>query len=252
MSARICVDRIALGRIDGVSGAELFRELELGGKLVDRDDHAGACDSRALDDREANAAGAEDGDGRAGRHFGGVERGADAGHHAASDERGAIERHVVANFHQRVFMQQHFFGVARQVGKLIDHLAVLREARLVAGSALGGGLVRAQIRMTRHAVLAVAAKYRQAGDYVIAGLEVGNLRADFFDDAGGLVAEHGGRRPHVEAVDEMEIAVAHAAGDGAHDDFALFGFVDFDLLDGEWLTGTVEDSSFHFDLLLFQ
>src|SRR5208283_2450241 len=49
-------DRIALGRIDGVSGAEFFRELELGGKLVDRDDHAGASDARALDDREANAA----------------------------------------------------------------------------------------------------------------------------------------------------------------------------------------------------
>jgi hypothetical protein len=44
----------------------------------------------------------------------------------------------------------------------------------------------------------------------------------------------------------MEIAVAYAARDGAHDDFALFGFVDIDLLDGEWLTGTVEDSSFHY------
>ena len=45
----------------------------------------------------------------------------------------------------------------------------------------------------------------------------------------------------------MQIAVADAAGDGAHEDFALAGFVDIDLLDGEWLTGTVEDSSFHLD-----
>src|SRR5271168_1806251 len=48
----------------------------------------------------------------------------------------------------------------------------------------------------------------------------------------------------------MKIAVAHAAGDGAHDYFALFGLVDIDLLDGEWLTGTVEDSSFHLDCSL--
>ena len=101
--------------------------------------------------------------------------------------------------------------------------------------------------MARHAFLAVAAKDRQACDHVIAGLQVRDLRADFLDDAGGLVAEHRGRRPHVEAVDEMEIAVADAAGDGAHDDFALFGLVDIDLLDREWLTGTVEDSSFHLD-----
>jgi hypothetical protein len=87
---------------------------------------------------------------------------------------------------------------------------------------------------------------------VIAGLEVGDLRADFLDDAGGLVTENRGGRPHVEAVDEMEIAVAHAAGDGAHDDLALFGFVDIDLLDREWLTGTVEDSSFHLDCSFFQ
>src|SRR5260370_42566213 len=100
--------------------------------------------------------------------------------------------------------------------------------------------------MAGHAFFAVAAEYRQACDDVVAGLEVGDLRADFLDDAGGLVAEDGGGRPHVQAVDEMEIAMAYAAGDREHNDFALFGFVDIDLLDGEWLTGTVEDRTFHF------
>src|ERR1700751_2939836 len=99
--------------------------------------------------------------------------------------------------------------------------------------------------MAGHAFFAVAAEDREACDDVIAGLQVRDLRADFLDDAGRLVAEDGGGGPHVEAVDEMEIAVAYAAGDGADHDFALFGFVDIDLLDGEWLTGTVEDSSFH-------
>src|SRR5580704_2488396 len=105
--------------------------------------------------------------------------------------------------------------------------------------------------MPGHAFLAVAAEDRQAGDDVIAGFEVGNLRADFLDDAGSLVAEDRGRRPHVESVHEMEIAVADAAGDGAHNDFALFGFVDIYLLDREWLAGTVEDSSFHLDCSFF-
>jgi hypothetical protein len=66
------------------------------------------------------------------------------------------------------------------------------------------------------------------------------------------VAEDRGRRPKVQPVHEMKIAMAYAAGDRAHDDFARFGFVDIDLLDGEWLTGTVEDSSFHLDCSSFQ
>src|SRR5208282_2315927 len=101
--------------------------------------------------------------------------------------------------------------------------------------------------MPRHAFLAVAAKYRQARDHVVTGLEVRDLRADLLDDAGGLVAEDRGGRPHVQPVHEMKIAVAYAAGDRAHGDFARFGFVDIDLLDREWLAGPVEDGSFHLD-----
>jgi hypothetical protein len=47
----------------------------------------------------------------------------------------------------------------------------------------------------------------------------------------------------------MQIAVAYAARDGANDNFALFGLVEIDLLDGERLTRTVEDCSFHLMLL---
>src|SRR5258708_38978868 len=101
-------------------------------------------------------------------------------------------------------MQQHFFGVAGEVGELIDHRAFLREPRLVGCGALSRGLVRAQIRMPRHALLAIAAENREARDYVIARLQVRDLRADFLDDAGRLVPEHRWRWPHVEAVDEVE------------------------------------------------
>src|SRR5208282_3441105 len=104
--------------------------------------------------------------------------------------------------------------------------------------------------MPRHAFLAVAAKYRQARDHVVTGLEVRDLRADFLDDAGGLVAEDRGRLPEVQPVHEMKIAMAYAAGDRAHDDFARFGFVDIDLLDREWLLGAMEDGGFHLDCSL--
>ena len=80
---------------------------------------------------------------------------------------------------------------------------------------------------------------------MIAGLHVGHLFADFLDDAGGLVAEHGGRGIRIEAVDEMEIAVAYAAGDGFDQDFAVLGFVEFDVLDTERQLGPVENGGFH-------
>ena len=80
---------------------------------------------------------------------------------------------------------------------------------------------------------------------MIAGLHVGHLFADFLDDAGGLVAEHGGRGIRVEAVDEMGIAVAYAAGDGFDQDFAVLGLVELDVLDTEGHVGPVENCGFH-------
>ena len=95
--------------------------------------------------------------------------------------------------------------------------------------------------MARHALLAVAAEHRQAADHVVARLHVGDLFADFLDDAGGLVAEHRGRGVGVEAVDEMQVAVAYAAGDGFDQDFAVLRFVEFDVLDTERQLGPVEN-----------
>ena len=113
--------------------AEPLRHREFAFELVDRDDLARAGDPRALDCREADAARAEHRDGRAGLDFGGVQHRADAGGDAASDQRGAIERDVLADFHQCVLMQQHLLAVGRNVEELIDWLALLRDARLVAG-----------------------------------------------------------------------------------------------------------------------
>ena len=86
--------------------------------------------------------------------------------------------------------------------------------------------------MPRHALRAIAAEHRQAADDVVAGLHVGHLLADFLDDAGGLMPEHRGRGIRIEAVDEMQVAVAHAAGDGLEQNFAVLRLVDLDVLDG--------------------
>ena len=55
---------------------------------------------------------------------GGVQHRADAGGDAAADQRGAVERHVVANLHDGVLVHEHPFGIGREVGELIDGLAV--------------------------------------------------------------------------------------------------------------------------------
>ena len=84
---------------------------------------------------------------------------------------------------------------------------------------------------------------------MIAGLELRDVRADRLDDAGGLVAEDRRRRERIVAVDEVQVAVAHAAGDRAHEHLAPDGLVDLDVLDRQGLVGTVEDGGFHGELL---
>ncbi len=81
------------------------------------------------------------------------------------------------------------------------------------------------------------------------GLNSVDLRADRLDDAGRLVAEDRRRRERVVAVDEVQVAVADAAGDGAHEHLAPDGLLDLDVLDRQGLVGTVEDGGFHGELL---
>jgi hypothetical protein len=44
----------------------------------------------------------------------------------------------------------------------------------------------------------------------------------------------------------MQIAMAHAGRDGAHEDLMILRIVDVDLLDGERLMGTMENGGLHF------
>src|SRR5206468_11230490 len=97
------------------------------------------------------------------------------------------------------------------------------------------------MRPSGQAVRTVSTEDRQTGDHVIAGLELGHVRADRLDDAGGLVAEDRGRRKRVVPVDEVQVAVAHTARDRAHEYLTSDWLGDLDVLDRERLVGTVED-----------
>ena len=90
---------------------------------------------------------------------------------------------------------------------------------------------------------------------MVARLDVGDIGADLFDDAGGLVAEDGrataeGRAPL--AVDEVEVGVADAAGRGADEHLGRLRVADLNVVDFEYVAVAVlglcsrfPDGSFH-------
>src|SRR5204862_4653601 len=126
--------------------------------------------------------------------------------------------------------------------------ALPRELGRLVARAHGAAL--AEVRAAGEAPLAVTAEDRQAADHVITRLELADVRADRLHDAGRLVAEDGRRRERVEALDEVQVAVADAAGRRAHQHLAPDGLGDVDVLDRELLVRTVEDGSLH-DMLLW-
>ena len=96
-------DRVAVVGVDEVGGAELLGGLALHLDRVDRDDPRRAGDARALDHGLADAAAADDGDGRArAATLRGVERGADAGGDAAADERELLVGEVGVDLDDRL------------------------------------------------------------------------------------------------------------------------------------------------------
>ena len=127
---------------------------------------------------------------------GGIHHRAVAGDDAAADQRGQFERHVLADFDDGVFVHQHLLGERRQVEELVELLRA-RPGQPVglAGQHLHGG-VGAQHRAAGGAVVAGAAEHRQAGHDVIAGLHIGDVGADLFDDAGRI---HGRAPPAADA-----------------------------------------------------
>ena len=68
------------------------------------------------------------------------------------------------------------------------------------------------MRAPDRAVEAAPAVRPEREDDVVAGLHVGDARADLLDDARRLVAEHHGKRRRPVAVHDVPVAVADARG----------------------------------------
>ena len=126
--------------------------------------------------------------------------------------------------------------------------AFSRSRRVVARRQLDLG-VGAERRPARQALLAVAAEHRQAGDDVVAGLDVGDVGADLLDDAGRLVAEHGGQRVRVQPLDEVQVGVAQPGAGRAHQHLARSWLAQADILDDQRLVHFVQDGGLHVSIL---
>src|SRR5262249_11710409 len=151
------------GSVDDVGRAEACREVELPGGGVHRDDACGTGDATALDDREADAAAADDRRGPAGRRACGIEDRAEARGDAAADQRRAVERDVAADSDEGVLVHEHPLREGAEMHELDDRLAVLREPGRLARAA-HGRFALAEVRAAGQAVLAGAAKGREAAD----------------------------------------------------------------------------------------
>ena len=127
--------RIAGGCVDGVGRAERTGAVEVLGGDVDRDHAGGTRDHRTLHDVEADAAAADDRDGRAGRNLRGVEHRAETGGDRAANQRGDLDRHLVVDLQQRLLREEHLLGESAEARELIDRHTVLGQRRTERGGA---------------------------------------------------------------------------------------------------------------------
>ena len=128
---------------------------------------------------------------------------------------------------------------------MADRLAVQREARRAVREVALVLLLadrEAEVRAVAAAVDALAALRREERDDVIAGRERRDALADLLDDAGALVPEHGRRvAGRIGARGGVEIGVADAAGDEAHEHLAGARLGQLDLAHDERLPELLED-----------
>ena len=174
----------------------------------------------------------------------GVNCGADARHHPASDERRTVQRHILADRHAGVLVDQHLLGEGRQV-QILHHRPLGRaEPRLFVLLALG--LRRdAQAHVAGQAEFAVAAEGREAGDHVIARLNGANLGAHLLDDTGALMAENGRQRVRVGTLDEMQVGVADTGGRSADQHLVRARLVDLHIFDLKRGAHFAQNGGFH-------
>ena len=85
---------------------------------------------------------------------------------------------------------------------------------------------------------------------MVADLHHRHFATHRLDHARRFVAGNAGQRMRIRAVDEMQIASAHPARDGADQHLVRGGLVDGDVLDRERRLGVEEDGGFHVSYLI--
>ena len=183
------------GRVDKVGSAELARPLLFAGVDIDDDDLGSTVGNGTLDDAEADAAGAEDGDLAALLDVGGDGGGTVAGGDTAAEQAGAVHGGLLLHSDDRDVGDD---GVLREGGgahEVQDVLAAGAEAGGAVGHhtlTLRGADLAAEVGLAGLAELALLALGGIESDDMVAGLHVGDTLADGLDDTGTLVSENDG------------------------------------------------------------
>lgn len=243
-------DRVAVGHVDHMGGAEVACECEPPGVAVDGHDARRAREARGHDGCEPDRARAVDGDARA-------ERGAQHLQHGARPRpdpagEGADERqwHVVGDGNEAPRLADRVGGE----GGLPEEVAVERRAARVAHRrrAVGtgprdheGAELGAVARLAFEARGARPAP-RPADHDVVAGGDARHAGADLFDDAGALVAEDARCGERHVAVTGERVGVADARRHHAHEHLAAPRRVDVDVFDHERRVEGPEDRGARF------
>ena len=102
-----------------------------------------------------------------------------------------------------------------------------------------------ELRLTLAAGGALAAGGHEREDAAVAGPEVADARSDFLDDAGALVAKHGGEREGRGALHDVMVGGTDAGGAHFNPDFPVLRLVLDEVFDSERGVGCVEDGSAH-------
>jgi hypothetical protein len=244
--------RAMIEGVDCVGRAHLLRELEALGVDVGDDDLGGAGDYGSEDGAEANPACAEDHNAAPGLYLEGVDdaagTGLDATAHRAEDAQQLVGG-VVVDLDDVAGERDGVLGEGRLAEEVSGDLVVVVGGVDRAGSVCAHtGLVECTgvVAVGRAALEAVAALAtgREGQQHLVAGLEVVDVLADLFDDAGALVTEDLG---HLGDVAHHHVGVADAGGDHLDQDFSRPWVVQNDVLNFEGAAGFVDDSCSHVD-----
>ena len=181
--------------------------------------------------------------------LGRVDRRAETGREPAGEQAGAVERRLGIDLRERDLGHHRVLGEGRGAHEVADLLAVAPQSGCAVGQIPLVLLVadrQAEVGPIVAAVDALAALRREQGDDVVAGLEQGHAGTDGLDHPGPLVTEHGRRITRgVDAGGGVEVGVADAAGDQAHQRLALLGLGQLELLNRERLPELLQHRRAH-------